>query len=556
MSNAAIYFHPDGYATARADLKGRHVAGESFLTGLFRHSGLESFACHADTADTARLFVEMAERHAPGRRVMLYPTAVPGRLVEVGCLFVPGPGLESFAWRRRAAGQRTYSLCGITHTTAESPWNLGALVTGPVQPWDAVICTSWAARASVEAVLLPYADYLRDRLGATRVPLPHLPVIPLGIDTDAFRFDAGVRAAERAALGLGADDVAVLFLGRLSFHAKAHPWPMYAGLERAVRRTGRRVHLIQAGWFGNDSIAAAFVEGARRYAPSVNAIFLDGRKPEVRNRVWAAADVFTSLVDNVQETFGITPVEAMATGLPSVVADWNGYRETVRDGVDGFRIPTVLPPPGAAADFADRYAADLDSYDYYIGRTSQVTAVDVEAAAEAYARLIADAGLRRRMGEAARERAVTVFDWRAVIPQYLEVWRRLADLRRHAEEHAPPRPGADTSPLHPDPLRMFQAYPTHTLDADTRLVRTDGATGAELEAMVMALHADPLNSPARGILAPAADLRQAFDSLDPPGCTVGAVIAAVPAERRLLLLRSLVHLMKFGLVRMAQPPGR
>ena len=40
-----------------------------------------------------------------------------------------------------------------------------------------------------------------------------------------------------------------------------------------------------------------------------------------------------SLADNIQETFGLTPVEAMAAGLPCVMSDWDGYRDTVRDGV-------------------------------------------------------------------------------------------------------------------------------------------------------------------------------------------------------------------------------
>jgi len=555
VSNAAIYFHPEGYETARADLKGRHVAGESFLIGFFRHSGLDSFACHADAPELTRLFVDLAARHAPGRPVAFYPTAEPSRLAAVGCLFLPGPAIDHFAWRRRSRDQRAYSLCGVTHTTSETPENLGALAIGPLQPWDAVICTSWAARSSVEAVLLPYADYLRDRMGAAEVPLPHLPVIPLGVDTEAFRFTPAVRAAERAALGIGEDEVAVLFMGRLSFHAKAHPISMYMALERAARRTGKRIHLIQAGWFGNEAIAGAFADGARRYCPSVNAIFLDGRKPEVRTRVWAAADLFTSLVDNIQETFGITPVEAMAAGLPCVVTDWNGYRETVRDGVDGFRVPTLLPPPGAGADFADRYAAGLDNYDHYIGRTSQVTAVDVEAAAEAYARLAADAGLRQRMGEVARARAVTMFDWKAIIPQYLDIWGKLSDIRRHAQERAPRRPGSDGNPMRPDPLRMFQTYPTHKLEPGQRLVRTAGLTRAALTDILAALHADPLNSPARGILSPATDLVLVLDALDPPGRTVAEAMALVPEERRLLLLRSLVHLMKFDLIRKAEPPG-
>jgi glycosyltransferase involved in cell wall biosynthesis len=45
--------------------------------------------------------------------------------------------------------------------------------------------------------------------------------------------------------------------------------------------------------------------------------------------LYRAADVFLSPVDNVQEMFGIRPVEAMACGIPQVVADWNGYRDLV-----------------------------------------------------------------------------------------------------------------------------------------------------------------------------------------------------------------------------------
>ena len=33
----------------------------------------------------------------------------------------------------------------------------------------------------------------------------------------------------------------------------------------------------------------------------------------------------------------------MAAGLPVVVSDWDGYRYTVSDGVEGFRVPTLAP---------------------------------------------------------------------------------------------------------------------------------------------------------------------------------------------------------------------
>ena len=58
-------------------------------------------------------------------------------------------------------------------------------------------------------------------------------------------------------------------------------------------------------------------------------------RPELYN----AADVFTSPIDNLQETFGLTPLEAMSCGVPQVVSDWDGYKDTVEDGITGFRIP-------------------------------------------------------------------------------------------------------------------------------------------------------------------------------------------------------------------------
>ena len=64
------------------------------------------------------------------------------------------------------------------------------LLSAPVQPWDAVICTSNAGKAVVTRLLQAKADYLVERLGAQRIVLPQLPVIPLGVNTADFVFSA------------------------------------------------------------------------------------------------------------------------------------------------------------------------------------------------------------------------------------------------------------------------------------------------------------------------------------------------------------------------------
>ncbi|MFD0936269.1 glycosyltransferase family 4 protein, partial [Methylobacterium trifolii] len=241
---------------------------------------------------------------------------------------------------------------------------------------------------------------------------------------------AGRREAARAALGIAPDRVVVLFVGRLSFHGKAHPLPMYLGLERVARE--RPVTLVQAGWFANEPIERAFRDDAHKLCPSVDYRTVDGRDQSRLKLAWDAADIFTSLSDNVQETFGLTPLEAMAAGLPVVVSDWDGYRDTVRDGIDGFRVPTLAPAPGHGGDLADRFDLHVDNYDLYCGHAGQFTAVDVEAAGRAYAMLAGDPDLRARMGAAGAQRARECFDWSHVFGRYRDLWADLGERRRSA----------------------------------------------------------------------------------------------------------------------------
>jgi glycosyltransferase involved in cell wall biosynthesis len=256
-------------------------------------------------------------------------------LAEVGTLYWPDPMIAKLAWQRRYRDSRAYSLCGIAYTMASKDVmaGIGDLAIAPIQPWDAINCTSQAVKTMVERLLETWADYLAQRIGARPETRVKLPIIPLGVDCDAFpqgQVARETRQRLRQQLGIAPQDLVVLFVGRLIFHAKAHPVPMYLAVEGAARSTTAKVHLIQAGWFEDEKQESAFKAGASLFSPSINHIFVDGRKPELRQEIWSAADVFISLSDNIQETFGLTPIEAMAAGLPVIVSDWNGYQETVR----------------------------------------------------------------------------------------------------------------------------------------------------------------------------------------------------------------------------------
>ena len=103
---------------------------------------------------------------------------------------------------------------------------------------------------------------------------------------------------------------------------------------------------------------------------------------------YASSDLFIFPSDS--ESFGNVTLEAMAAGLPCVCADATGSRSLVVPGETG----TL-----AAADDADGFARAL-------------------------AELIGDAALRRRMGEAARARALT-FSWDETMARLLGYYREL-----------------------------------------------------------------------------------------------------------------------------------
>jgi glycosyltransferase involved in cell wall biosynthesis len=552
---AAILYAPDGYDTSRPKLMGRHAAGEGFLTGLVRHSGFDRLVALTRSAGDAEAF--RAHAAALGARLPAetIEDAEFHRLAEVGCLMAPGPGLGPFAWRRRRVAEATaFSLVGITHTIASAGAmdSIADTLTAPVQPWDAIICTSRAVRAAVIRLLEAEGAWLKRRLGATRIEGPALPVIPLGVDAAALAPDPAARAEWRARLGIAEGDVAVLHHGRLSFHAKAHPLPMFLGLARAAAAApkGAKVVLILSGWFADETQRRAFAEQARAFAPDLAIRLVE--RPETGTTIRAAADLFTLLSDNVQESFGLAPVEALAAGLPVVGTDWDGLKDTVEHGVTGFRVPTLLAGP--QPDLAERHDAGLDTYDSFIAGVAQFTAVDVGAAEAAFAALISDPALRARMSHAARQAALRRFDWEPVIGAYRKLWAELAALRRAArDERAPPLRGEERVPRRPDPSMLFADYPTARLTPETRLRLAPGLTPEAALARAVEIAGLPGGAPRRDLLPGAETLRAMLGRLAEGPATAALLVAELPAARAWRAQRALAWLVKVDVLRLA--PG-
>ncbi|MEM6691073.1 MAG: glycosyltransferase, partial [Planctomycetota bacterium] len=255
-----------------------------------------------------------------------------------------------------------------------------------------------------------------------------------GVDTNEHRVATPEQRAEvRHQLGIddstSSEAIAILFVGRISHHAKAQPYPLLVAAQHAAEQfKEKKIHLIFSGWFANEHVRLALESSVRRIAPSVQLHLVDGLDTWWRHRVWDAADIFVSLADSIQETFGLTNLEAMSRGLPVVATDWNGYRDTVTDGLTGFLIPTHMVRESTSDATAELLLGSIN-YDQFLARIGQTVGVSTTDACQRISQLISDASLRNRFGQAGRERILGRFDWATVIGLYDTMWKQQRDQR-------------------------------------------------------------------------------------------------------------------------------
>jgi D-inositol-3-phosphate glycosyltransferase len=475
--------HPAGQLALKSNPFGKDVANLDLYRALALHGGLErlDFLTHTPVRGEDLAAALGATTTAIGAASIFDVQAAR----ESGALLRGQPDIANLAWlRRRMGGDRSYSLLGLIHTLAPlaTRQTMAQATLAPVHPWDALICTSPSVQSAMRRMFDEWLAYVADRFGGKPPPAPQLPLVPLGVDQAHFQGLADrpeMRAGLRAELGLSDDDVLVLWVGRLSFFEKAFPQPMFRAVEEAAAASGKRAAFVMAGWFPNPDNRALYEQAAREYAPSVDVRFMDGNDRELLGRLWAGADIFLSLVDNIQETFGITPIEAMSAGLPVVASDWDGYRYTVRDGRDGILVPTLGgPQTGIGRGMSARHAFLIDSYQSYVGGVAQHTAVNVGRAAQALAELMGSPELRRKMGASGRERVRSTFDWPVVVRQLLALVDDLAKIRAAAPD---PAPGPIMDPSRGDPFHDFAGFATEVLTLETVLHARPGVGEADID---------------------------------------------------------------------------
>ena len=233
-----------------------------------------------------------------------------------------------------------------------------------------------------DATLVPtceLADFLRAERFSDVVHQPRA--------VDTRRFDPVRRDARlRAGWGLGENDLAVVYLGRVAAEKNL------SLAIRAFREIAKLRPDARFVWIGDGPELA----GIREANPDF--VYCGIRRDEDLAAHFASTDLF--LFPSHSETFGNVTIEAMASGVPTVAFNYGAAKEHLVDGEHG-----------AAID-----------------------GTDDDAFVAAALRIAGDDALRRAMGSAARE-AVSKLRPAQVSADFDELLQRIARDRsaRHAQ---------------------------------------------------------------------------------------------------------------------------
>ncbi|MGE4553441.1 MAG: glycosyltransferase family 4 protein [Desulfovibrionaceae bacterium] len=468
---------------------GRKVANTGFITALLQADPFDGYHFYLGDHAAQVSLESLLRRTFPkvGRRVSVRPTLeLPRALAaesyhcfHLSDCFRHQPHLVRL---RNARSATIFPITAPIHSLSYATYAHDFLphLWAGVTPRDAIVATSRAGAEAVERFFAGLrAGYGLDETG---FPGPALRRIPLGVDPGELT-PAGPdeRRAARAELGIDPEALVVLVFGRIAHYSKMDILPLLRAFQRVLGHgEGQdeggelrgRVHLLLAGWADHgDTFPQSLTDMARNIGLSAGLV----ARPETerKRRCYQAADLFVSIADNPQETFGLTLLEAQSAGLPVIASDYDGYRDLVDPGVTGLLVPTLGPGPEGTAD-VDELAPLLFDNQYHL-LLAQRTAVEVPALAEALTALLAgpDAAARRAaMGAAGRERVLANYTWAGVVAQYVALWEELSALPAD-----PPRNAAH--PLHVAYGRTFAHYATRTLTPETRLAV--GALGAAFQ---------------------------------------------------------------------------
>jgi glycosyltransferase involved in cell wall biosynthesis len=389
-------------------------------------------------------------------------TLLPSHAIDrIALWFEPAARFDlAFQIRDRLA-HRFYPVVGTAHGLSYH----GLLSTfmrvllADTYPPDRFVCATHAARQALSNILSDLSSTLAARYAIRQRFLGGLEVIPHCVDTDVY--SPGSVDESRRALGIPRSAVLLLYIGYLS-PAKTDLFPILLDLARSGEALHANNVVLALAGTGEAGVINSIAEFARHVEfPHDRLRLFINIEEDAKLVLLRATDVFLSPSTSAEETFGLAPVEAMAVGVPQVVADWNGYRETVVDQVTGFLIPSLW----TRCDDHLRDSGLLMGWRYDHVSLGQTIAIDLRKWHEALWTLIGNTERRREMSRASRRHAVQTFGIQAIRSRYHALWKEILSA---------PQPDLPPMELRPHVERphyydWFGHYASTHLNPQTRL---------------------------------------------------------------------------------------
>lgn len=249
---------------------------------------------------------------------------------------------EAVLWRPDVIHVAHVNLSGLAVATARLSGARTILNTYGLEVWSGLRRDAIFGLRRSEVVIADChatAEYLMS--GANGVARPQVPVIWDCVDLDKFRPGSPATSIlARYNLPDPKKHLILMTLGRLSRNA-AHKG--YERLLHAFARIAPTVPALRLVFAGDGDLRESLLQLAKRLDVSERVAFTGSIDDADLPDVYRAASIFSLVTERGHmrgEGLPLTPLEAMACGVPILVGNQDGSREAVEGGRNGF----VLDP--------------------------------------------------------------------------------------------------------------------------------------------------------------------------------------------------------------------
>ncbi len=440
---------------------GRYVANYDFLKALLAHSDFDEFhifcmnASHFKRTSSKLLAENIPNSQKAKVKLFLYNhliSMISQNSYHVFHLGGWGYFFSGLAYIRNKYAKNIFPITGIIHSLngKETNYHAFKMMYAPLMPYDTIVCSSNAGKMVLEKTFSLIENEIQSRYNGS------FEIIPLAIENTEQLDYHQCRKMEQ----LSDDTIRILTVGRISPITKYDPYPLIIAIADIIRSyPDLNIELIIAGGAtGSELYLVKEIISEEKMEQHIKVIsnFSDEKKAILYN----SSDIYVSLIDNLQETFGISIIEAMNVGLPVVISDINGYKELVEEESTGFKIPSLWHN-----DFEANELSSIMDFSTLQLMLAQSMSLDLEYFKEKIILLAKDKNLRKKIGDAAQHKVLQNYYWPNVISQYMALWAKLNNQSINSK--IKPQTGSDI--FENNYIDAFSHYPSSLISEDLEI---------------------------------------------------------------------------------------